>query len=208
MSEAKTPPEKQLWIATTNRGKMIEFQTLLTQSGFELHGLPELANYSAPPETGKTYEENARIKAKSLKAMKPGTWVVGEDSGIEVAGLNQLPGIHSARYAGEKASDAENNAKMIKMVNLRSANNRKAAFKCTIVAYSPNGQEHVIVCEYTGNISPNARGKDGFGYDVLFIPEGQTLTLAELGMTFKNKVSHRAQAIRKLSEILKTGGAI
>lgn len=208
MSEAKTPLEKQLWVATTNRGKMIEFQTLLSSSGFEIHGLTELANYSAPPETGKTYEENARIKAKSLKAMKPGTWVVAEDSGIEVAGLNNLPGIHSARYAGEKASDAENNAKMIKMVNLRSANNRKAAFKCTIVAYSPDGKEHVVTADYAGTISPNARGKDGFGYDSLFIPDGQTQTLGELGMTFKNKVSHRAQAIRKLSEILKNGAAI
>lgn len=203
MSETKTPLEKQIWIATTNKGKMIEFQTLLSGHGYELHGINELSNYSAPPENGKTFEDNARIKAKSLKAMRPGTWVIGEDSGIEVVGLNNLPGIHSARYAGEKASDPENNAKILKMVGLRTASNRKAVFKSTIVAYSPDGKEHVVTGEYSGNIAQAAKGKDGFGYDFVFIPDGQTQTLGELGLTFKNKVSHRAQAIRKLAEILK-----
>lgn len=191
-----------LWIATSNKGKLAEFRSLL--SPIQIHSPAELSVYSYPAETGKTFLDNARLKARSLKSMKPQDWVVGEDSGLEAEGLGGLPGIHSARYAGERASDAENNAKLLKMMQLRAGPNRAAQFRCTIVAFSPNGTEHVIEGLLQGEISSQARGTTGFGYDPVFIPKGETLTLAELGLAKKNAISHRAQAIRQLSDLLKS----
>lgn len=193
----------ELWLASGNRGKLIEFKTLLPQA--HIHVQSELPVYSPPPETGKTFEENARLKARSLKAVKTGVWVVGEDSGLEVEGLNNMPGIHSARYAGPKASDAENVAKLLKMMSLRSAQNRKAQFQCWMVVYSPSGEEFVLQGTLKGSLSEKARGTEGFGYDPVFIPEGETKTLAELGLTKKNQISHRAIALRKLAEVFTRG---
>lgn len=194
---------KSLWVATTNQGKLNEFRNLLGGS-VELHSVGELKVYSAPPETGKTFEENARIKARTLKAMKPGEWVVADDSGLEAEGLGGMPGVHSARYAGEKASDAENVAKLLKMIQIRSAANRAARFVCVLVAYDPEGKEHVITGEVKGQISLTARGKTGFGYDPVFIPEGQDKTYAELGPAVKNQGSHRSRAIRELQKLIGT----
>ncbi len=189
----------ELWLASNNRGKLIEFKTLLPT--LDIHAQNELPVYSAPVENGKTFEDNARIKARSLKSVKTGVWVVGEDSGLEVSGLNNFPGIYSARYAGDHASDAENVAKLLKMLNLRSPHNRAARFVCTIVAYSPEGQEFVMTGTFDGQISEKVRGNAGFGYDPIFIPNNETQTLAELGITRKNQISHRAAAIRKLAEL-------
>lgn len=193
----------ELWISTTNQGKLNEFRNILGAS-VATHSVSELRSYSAPPETGTTFEENARIKARTLKALKPGTWVVADDSGLEVPGLGGLPGVHSARYAGDKASDAENVAKLLKMIQIRSATNRAAQMVCVLVAYDPNGGEHVIRGEIKGSIATTARGKTGFGYDPVFMPEGQDKTYAELGPAVKNQSSHRAQAIRELFRLMQT----
>lgn len=197
---------KEIWFASSNIGKTNEMKMLLNRlindGRLVLHSQGELPVFSAPPETGTTFEANARIKAKSLKAMKPGTWVFGEDSGLAVEGLNGLPGVHSARYAGPKAQDAENVAKLLKMMTLKQMANRKAAFISCIVAYDPEGQEHVFEGKLEGEIAKAAKGTAGFGYDPVFVPPmqengqetGQTKTLAELGLGFKNKISHRAKA--------------
>lgn len=190
-----------LWVATTNQGKLNEFRNLLDGVA-ELHALSELKAYAAPPETGATFEDNARIKARTLKAMKPGTWVVADDSGLEVEGLGGLPGVHSARYAGPKASDGENNAKLLKMIAIRSPANRAAQFRCTLVAYDPEGREHVVHGIVKGQIATTARGKGGFGYDPVFIPEGHDKTFSELGGAVKNQISHRGRAIRELLALL------
>lgn len=196
----------EIWFASGNQGKHNEMKMLLNKligSGqLELHTQGELPVFSQPPENGDTFVANARIKAKALKAMKPGHWVFGEDSGLAVEGLNGLPGIHSARYAGPKAQDAENMAKLLKMMTLRPMPNRKAAFVSTIVAYDPQGTEHVFEGRLEGEIAKAARGNQGFGYDPVFIPEGETKTLAELGLAFKNKVSHRAKAVAGLLALL------
>lgn len=192
---------RALWISTTNQGKLNEFRNILGQS-LEIHSVGELPNYFAPPETGATFTDNARIKAKTLKALKPGTWVVADDSGLEVEGLAGMPGVHSARYAGPKASDGENVAKLLKMVQIRSNTNRKAQFRCVLVAYDPQGQEHVIEGKVAGQISTTARGKGGFGYDPVFIPEGKDQTFSELGIAVKNQISHRAKAIRELMALI------
>jgi XTP/dITP diphosphohydrolase len=194
-----------LWVATQNKGKVGEFQLLLQKEipAFSLKSIADLSTYSAPPENGKTYEENARIKARSFMAMKPGEWVFGEDSGIEVTGLGNLPGIHSARYAGDRASDSENVAKILKMIQIRKVTDRSARFVCTIVAFSPAGSEHVLTGEMLGSIAAAPSGNLGFGYDPVFIPLNDTKTLAQLGPGFKIQNSHRTQAFLKLTELMK-----
>lgn len=196
----------ELWIATSNNGKLNEFKMLLNQVTIEkmisIHAQSELPVFSQPPENGDSFQANARIKARSLKAMKPGTWVFGEDSGLTVEGLNNLPGIHSARYAGPHAGDAENVAKLLKMMTLRPMNSRKGAFVSVIVAFDPQGQEHVFEGKLAGEIAKSQKGNAGFGYDNVFIPEGEQKTLAELGVAFKNKISHRAKAVQQLSALI------
>lgn len=188
----------ELWIATGNQGKLNEFKMLFNKANLEIHSQSELPVFAQPPENGDSFVANARIKARALKAMKPGVWVIGEDSGLEVEGLNKLPGIHSARYAGPKAADSENVAKLLKMMAIRQIQNRKARFVSVIVAFDPQGNEHVVEGELQGQISIKVQGTAGFGYDPVFIPEGETKTLAELGLAHKNKVSHRAAAVNLL----------
>jgi len=190
-----------LWLATTNPHKLNEFRNLLN-ARVKIRSLAELNSYAAPPETGATFEDNARIKARSLKAVKSGCWVVADDSGLAVDGLGGLPGVHSARYAGPKASDVENVAKLLKMVQLRTPVDRKAQMVCVLVAYDPDGNEHVLRGEVAGEISTSVKGKTGFGYDPVFIPAGQTQTFAEVGPALKNQISHRALAIRQLLSLL------
>lgn len=190
----------EIWIGTTNKGKLSEFSLLSqkNQPTLVLKSIKDMPSYVQPPENGKTFLENARIKAKSLKAMKPGAWVMAEDSGLEVEALGNLPGIHSARYAGPKAQDSENVAKLLKMMQIKAVTDRKAQFVCTIVAYDPQGQEHVFEGKMKGKISGKPVGQLGFGYDPVFIPEGQDKTLAELGPGFKVQNSHRTQAFKEL----------
>lgn len=195
----------EIWIGTTNKGKLSEF-TLLFQKELptlELKNLTHLPTYVQPPENGKTFEENARIKAKSLKAMKPGQWVFAEDSGLEVEALGNLPGIHSARYAGANARDSENVTKVLKMMQIKAAQTRAAKFVCTMIAYNPAGEELIFKGELKGTIAKLPAGNMGFGYDPIFIPDGQTKTIAELGPGFKIQNSHRTQATKQLIERLK-----
>lgn len=193
----------ELWIATGNKGKLSEYAQLLRSvENLDLHHQGEISSFTPRPEDGKTFEENARIKAKTLKAVKPQAWVLGEDSGLEVEGLNNLPGIHSARYAGPKASDSENVSKLLKMMTLKPMNNRNARFVCSVVIYTPEGKELVIAGELKGKISSKPAGQHGFGYDPVFIPDGETQTLAELGPGFKMQFSHRSQAIKEFLKSL------
>jgi XTP/dITP diphosphohydrolase len=197
---------RELWFASGNQGKINEMKMLLNRligdGTLTMHSQIELPVFSAPPENGDSFVANARIKARSMKAMKPGTWVMGEDSGIMVEGLGGLPGIHSARYAGPKASDGENVAKLLKMIAIRQVTSRKATFVSTIVLFDPEGTEHIFEGKLEGELAKAARGTTGFGYDPVFIPEGETKTLAELGLAHKNKISHRAKAVGQMIGLL------
>lgn len=186
----------EVWVATTNKGKLDEIRNILSEAPIELHSLNELPSYSVPPETGKTFAENARIKAKALRAVKNEAWVLADDSGLEVAGLNNLPGVHSARYAGDNASDAENTAKLLKMMSLRSAQKREAKFKCALAVINPNGEEFLFEGILKGKIGLQQQGTNGFGYDSVFIPEGHEKTLAQMTPGEKNQISHRYQALK------------
>ncbi|MBY0385709.1 RdgB/HAM1 family non-canonical purine NTP pyrophosphatase [bacterium] len=193
----------KLWIATGNKGKLSEFKLLLNKINLSIHSQNELSVYSSPPETGTTFLENARIKARSLKSVvDDADWVLADDSGLCVEGLGGLPGVHSARYAGEKARDSENVAKLLKMMQIRSATNRKAYFECSLVLLSPQREEHVFTGQVHGQIATAARGTGGFGYDPVFIPDGHQQTFGELTDAVKNSLSHRAVACKKLSEFL------
>lgn len=196
----------ELWIATGNKGKLSEFKILFDKEfpGVKIFSIADLSVFSAPPENGKTFLDNARIKAKSVRSIKNTDWVLGEDSGLEVEGLGNLPGIHSARYAGPNARDSENVAKLLKMMQIRAVPNRKAKFVCNMVVYSPTGEELNFTGEITGTIAKAPMGQMGFGYDPVFIPEGETKTLAELGLAYKNANSHRAKATKAFIEKLKT----
>ncbi len=188
------------WIATGNKGKLAEYKILLQKEfpDLKVFSQADLPTFSSRPEDGKTFEDNARIKARTLRSVKNTVWVLGEDSGLEVEGLNNLPGIHSARYAGPKASDSENVSKLLKMMALRPMPNRNARFFCSTVVFTPTGEEWVVTGELKGTIALKPVGLHGFGYDSVFIPAGQTQTLAELGTGFKNQNSHRAQALKEI----------
>ncbi len=186
---------RELWVATTNTGKIQEFKTLLGHL-FQVRSCCELDFYTPPPETGATFLDNARLKARSLRAIKSHTWVLADDSGLEVEGLGGQPGVHSARYAGPHARDSENVAKLLKMLQIRSPMNRKAQFRCVLVGFDPEGREVVSEGVLKGSIALSARGQGGFGYDPIFIPEAQTQTLGELSLAKKNQISHRALALR------------
>lgn len=193
-------PFKTLWIASFNPGKVTEFKKIFTDQDIKLAS--DVSGYDSPDETGDSFEANAKIKANSLfKVLKQTEWVLAEDSGIMVDGLGGLPGVHSARYAGENASDILNNDKVLKMLKLRSPLNRKAKFVSCIYIKGPD-TEFAVFGEVSGKIALGPKGKEGFGYDPIFIPEGFEQTMAELGISMKNKISHRAQACKALKEKL------
>ncbi len=201
---------KQLWVATHNRDKFKEIKELLKETGLEVHGAFEMPHYSVPVENGATFLDNARIKAKSLHALKHDSWVLADDSGLELPALKNLPGVFSARYAGPTARDIENTAKLVRQLHIQNVIDRTAFFKCVICLLPPltEGNPEAAKAEkifeglLKGTISKDMRGKTGFGYDPVFIPENETKTLAELGMAMKNRLSHRAQALRQARSFL------
>ena len=127
----------EIWVATNNKDKYKEIKELLREVPVEVHGAFELPHYTSPRENGLTFAENARIKARSLKAMKPDAWVLADDSGLEVIGLKNLPGVHSARYAGPTARDIENNAKLLKQLQIQIVTDRSAQFRCVMILMEP-----------------------------------------------------------------------
>jgi len=173
--------------ATANRHKLEEFRRALP--GWEI----ELVNATAyPPETGTTYVENARGKAEHGNSVSPDdAWVIGEDSGIEVVGLDGRPGLASARWAEDGV------ARLLE--ELVGAGDRRARYVCAIVAIGPEGREIVVEGTLEGAVTTERSGGEGFGYDPVFIPEGETQTVAELGDAWKAAHSHRARATRALT---------
>lgn len=195
-------------LATANPGKAREFEFVM--EGVRVEPMPEGA--VLPEETGKSYYENARLKAYAVRryyednpaASAVGTpWIMADDSGIKVDALDGAPGIHSARYAGEDATDAENVEKLLG--ELDENENRRARFVCEIVCLSPEGLEIRATGACDGEITTRPRGSAGFGYDPVFIPDGYMLTFSELPADEKNRISHRARAALSLLEQLGGG---
>ena len=184
--------------ATNNKHKLEEIKDILGKD-FEIVSLAEIGCHEDIPETGLTLEENARQKS---------TYIVehynhdcfADDTGLEVDALNGEPGVHSARYAEGTDHDSEANIRKLlsKMSNVKD---RTARF-CTVISLIINGVEHQFEGRVEGRIATEKHGKEGFGYDPIFIPEGYDKSFAELGEEVKNQISHRARAVKKLAEYL------
>ena len=152
-----------------------------------------------PEETGATFYENARAKAAFGREVDGGeTWTIGEDSGVEVEGLGGRPGIRSARYAGLSATDEENVAKLLDELDGVPEAGRRARYVSELVCLSPSGEEFRGSGTLEGRIAEERRGSEGFGYDPVFIPDGEERTVAELGDAWKARRSHRAAAAAAL----------
>jgi XTP/dITP diphosphohydrolase len=184
--EAERPPLR-LRLASGNPHKLTELRRILAGAEIAL-----LRRDDYPPETGATYAENARGKAAFGRLhAEADEWVVGEDSGIEVDALGGRPGIHSARWADDGV------ARLLE--ELTAVDDRRGRYVCAMVALGPQGEDVVVEGELVGRIGHGRQGVEGFGYDPVFIPSGQTRTVAELGDGWKERHSHRASAARLLA---------
>ena len=187
-------------VATNNPGKLAELRALLP-AGVELLSLRD-AELKSPPETGSTFLENALLKARA--AAHAADAAIADDSGLEVAALDGLPGVRSARYAGADATDAQNNAKLLAEQQRRGVTHSPARFVSVVAFVSAGGVELTACGTVSGRIVPTPRGNGGFGYDPLFEiddPKAGWLsgrTMAELSLADKNRISHRARALRSL----------
>jgi XTP/dITP diphosphohydrolase len=189
-----------LILATGNRHKLAEMTELLPE--LDLRPLP--AGVAMPPEDGDSFEANALIKARAAHRAT-GEPVIADDSGIAAADLGGAPGIYSARYAGEGASDEENLAKLLREVDA-AAGSRRAAYVCVLALIDAEGVEHVFEARCAGRLLRAGRGEGGFGYDPAFVPDAtgpaDERTYSELSAAEKHAISHRGCAARKLAEYL------
>lgn len=190
---------KTLLIATRNEGKTREFKAMFSQLGYDIKNLNDFPELPEVAETGMTFEENARLKAETISELT-GEMVLADDSGLMVDVLGGLPGVWSARFAGEHATDAANNAKLLHELasTAVSPEKRKAKFHTTLVVAAPGKSSLVVEGEWPGSIATIPRGEDGFGYDPLFVDEETGRTAAQMTLEQKNKVSHRARALQNL----------
>ena len=190
---------KTLLIATRNEGKTREFKAMFSQLGYDIKNLNDFPELPEVAETGMTFEENARLKAETISELT-GEIVLADDSGLMVDVLGGLPGVWSARFAGEHATDAANNAKLLHELasTAVSPEKRKAKFHTTLVVAAPEKSSLVVEGEWHGAIATIPKGDDGFGYDPLFVDEETGRTAAQMTLEQKNKVSHRARALQNL----------
>lgn len=183
----------RLLIATRNPGKVRELNQLLEGSGYEL---VSLVNYPdiAVEETGATFEENARLKALTC-ARLTGLFTLADDSGLEVDALGGAPGVYSARYAGPGASDLDRIHKLLEALRDVPAHERTARFRCVIALAWPDGRCETFEATCEGEIAFEPKGAHGFGFDPIFYMPRYGKTMAELPSEFKNRISHRGQAL-------------
>lgn len=193
----------QLVVATLNAGKLREIKSLLSDLPIEILSLENYPDAPISAEAYSTYLENARDKAR-LVARHTGTWALADDSGLEVRVLNGRPGIHSSRFAGDGATDAQNVEHLIRLLRDVPQTSRQAAFCCVMVLSHPSGQEFVTKGRLDGEIATSPRGASGFGYDPVFFLPHLDKTVAEIGVGEKNKISHRTKALQKMKEHLLT----
>jgi XTP/dITP diphosphohydrolase len=189
-------------IATKNKGKAKEFEKLFLPKGLAVKTLLDYPELDDVEETGTTFEENAILKAEAIANIL-GVKVIADDSGLEIDALEGRPGVYSARYAGPEKNDENNIDKVLDELQDVPESERTARFCCALALAEP-GKETVTVfgtCE--GRILNERRGTNGFGYDPIFFAETKGKSMAELASDEKNKISHRANAIRKLDDLLK-----
>ena len=190
---------KRLLLATRNAHKAREIQEILGPD-FELRDLTAYPEISEIVESGKSFEENAKLKAIAVSKKLPGL-IIADDSGLEVQALGGAPGIYSARYAGKNATDEQNVKKLLSELTRAGAKTRqrKARFRCVIALACAGKLLDTFNGAVEGTIVDSPNGSRGFGYDPIFVPSGFEQTFAELPAELKNRISHRAKAIRALA---------
>ena len=188
---------KQIVFATNNKHKLEEIRNILDNT-LNILSLDDINCHEDIPETGSTIEENALIKARYIKE-KYGYDCFADDTGLEIKSLNNEPGVYSARYAGNDHNSEKNMQKVLE--NLKGKNDRSACFR-TCIALITSNNEYLFEGKIEGEIITEKKGESGFGYDPIFVPDGYIQTFAELGNDIKNKISHRALAVKKLINFL------
>ena len=195
---------RTLLLGTRNPGKLREITSILHDCGWSFSSLQEFSSVATAEENADTYAENAIAKAR-FYAMATGMCALADDSGLEVSALGGAPGVFSARYAGENASDADRRELLLMELERIGDRDRRARFVSVVAIATADGQVLNIsegICEGVITFAP--RGDGGFGYDPLFIPDGHSQTFAELSDDIKNVISHRARALNSAKELLKS----
>ena len=196
----------KLLVATHNAGKVREYRSLLANLPFHVLSLDEAGITHDVEETGATFAENARLKAQTYAALA-NMWTWADDSGLEVDALDGWPGVYSARFAGEKADDAANNARLIAELHQIAQQSdtlpaRSARFRCVVALATPDGQIYTCEDSVEGEIVDEAAGEHGFGYDPHFYLPAMGCTMAQLPAEIKNQISHRGKAARQAEKLL------
>ncbi|QIW80911.1 XTP/dITP diphosphatase [Bacillus tequilensis] len=192
---------KEAIIATHNRGKVKEFKEILEPKGYDVKSLAEIGFTEEIEETGHTFEENAILKAEAV-AKAVNKMVIADDSGLSIDNLGGRPGVYSARYAGEQKDDQANIEKVLSELKGIEKEQRTARFRCALAVSIPGEETKTVEGHVEGYIAEEPRGECGFGYDPIFIVKDKDKTMAELTSDEKNKISHRADALKKLSKLL------
>lgn len=193
---------KTLVIATGNFGKFREISEKLSELDIKVKSLNDYPECPEADEPFDNYLENARQKAQ-IAAEYTREWALADDSGLEVQALSGEPGVYSARYAGDQATFADNIHKLLENLKSIPEETRQAVFRTLMVLRSPSGDEFSAEGKLSGRITTEPRGKEGFGYDPIFLPEGESRVLAEMSLVEKNLISHRTQALQDMFNILK-----
>jgi XTP/dITP diphosphohydrolase len=191
----------ELLLATSNLGKIREYRFLLDGLGCQIVTLAEQGIVKVVTESGNSYEQNARLKAIAYARLSQ-LPTLADDSGLEVDALDGEPGVQSARFAGEAATDAERVSLLLAKLNGIPWERRTARFKCVIAIASPEGKSELCYGECQGMIALEAKGKNGFGYDPIFYLPELGKTMAELPLEIKNQISHRARASQQARLVL------
>jgi XTP/dITP diphosphohydrolase len=192
---------KQLVVATRNRGKLQEIRSLLDGIVATVHCAGDFADFPETVEDGLTFRDNALKKAREAMRFS-GLPALADDSGLVVDALDGRPGVYSARFAGEGAGDAANNLRLLEELAAVLPGQRQAAFVCQLAFVTPQGEEQLFDGRIGGTILTAPRGEGGFGYDPLFLVDGFERTMAELGVSEKNAISHRGQALQQFRTFL------
>lgn len=196
MTEA-VPAGARVVLATNNAKKLIELRRVSEGEGIAVLGLADVERYPEPAETELTFEGNALLKARACAAAT-GLPALADDSGIAVDVLNGMPGVRSARWAGPDASDADNLELLLRQLADVPAERRGAQFVSALALVLPDGRSEVTHGLMPGQLAVSPAGENGFGYDPIFVPDGETRTTAELSAAEKDAISHRGQAIRAM----------
>jgi len=201
----------KLYLATGNRHKLTEVVAILTEvePSIEIVGADAVGGMPEVDENAEDFAGNARLKARALKSMVPsGAYVLADDSGLCVGRLDGDPGVRSSRYAGAKATDDENTARLLEALRDVAPADRGAHFRCVMVLIEPDGSEHVFTGRCDGRINAGRSGVGGFGYDPVFRADGCAVSFAALSEEEKNRISHRSDALLRLADWMRRKQAL